>query len=356
MNTFLIKKKLYNFFYNKKKYQNNSTLYIKSENKNWVLKQISVEYKNILKTLFDNITFEDSFLFNKCANKYFIMSKYFAIKNLNYFDDKISFPYYHGAEDTINFKNELNIIKNYIFKIDKIQVTNSSMANLFIENNIPKEKFMQIPISIDFKKFEKNYNLKKENIRKEFGLPKTAFIIGNFQKDGDGWFLGNVPKKIKGPDIFIKVIDSLKSKIPNLFVFLTGPSRGYVKKNLNKLNVPYFHKYLATYEETIRAYKCLDVYVMCSRDEGGPRALLECFASKVPFVSTDVGQVQDILTNNKNGFKTSNFDINEISYFVYEKIYRSAFEDLQSILNNAYNDAQKYSYENQLNLWEKFYK
>lgn len=355
MNTFLIKKKFYSFFYNKNNEYNKSILYIKSEKKNWVLKQISLELKNYLKPIFDYITFDDKFFFNKFSKRNFIMSKYFALKNLNFFEEKINFPYYHGSSNIINFKDELKIIKKNLDKIDRIQITNSIIKNLFIENKIPNEKILQIPISIDFKKFENLNNLNKNQFREKYKLPKTAFIIGNFQKDGDGWIFGDTPKKIKGPDIFLELIKSLKDRIPNLYIFLTGPSRGYVKKGLNKLNVPYFYKYFSSYDDIIGAYKCLDAYVMCSRDEGGPRALLESFASKVPFVSTNVGQVQDILKNNENGFKTSNFDINEMSYFVYEKIYKSASVNLQNILNNAYNDAEKYSYKNQLSLWKKFY-
>ena len=92
-------------------------------------------------------------------------------------------------------------------------------------------------------------------------------MIGNFQKDGDGWF-GNNPKLIKGPDIFLKVIKILKDKIPNLYIFLTGPSRGYTKIGLRKMGVPFYHRYFRSYEDIIKSYKSLDTYLFCSREEG----------------------------------------------------------------------------------------
>ena len=42
---------------------------------------------------------------------------------------------------------------------------------------------------------------------------------------------GNEMKLIKGPDILINVLKILSSKIDNLFVVLSGPSRGYVIKS-----------------------------------------------------------------------------------------------------------------------------
>ena len=45
-------------------------------------------------------------------------------------------------------------------------------------------------------------------------------------------------KKIKGPDIFIKIIKKI-SKKQKVHVFLTGPARGYVKKKLKDLTLTF---------------------------------------------------------------------------------------------------------------------
>ena len=63
---------------------------------------------------------------------------------------------------------------------------------------------MKIPISIDFGIFKNLSSVSKKTIRDYYKIPQNAFVIGNFQKDGDGWFFGNNPKLIKGPDIFLK--------------------------------------------------------------------------------------------------------------------------------------------------------
>ena len=49
----------------------------------------------------------------------------------------------------------------------------------------------------------------QDNIRNLLGIPRNSILIGSFQKDGVGWKEGIKPKLIKGPDIFVKVLDKL---------------------------------------------------------------------------------------------------------------------------------------------------
>ena len=44
-------------------------------------------------------------------------------------------------------------------------------------------------------------------------------------------------------------------------------------------------------------YNCLDLYIVSSRIEGGPQAILECGITKTPVISTDVGVASEILAN-----------------------------------------------------------
>ena len=42
-------------------------------------------------------------------------------------------------------------------------------------------------------------------------------------------------------------------------------------------------------------YNLLDLYIVSSRIEGGPQAILECAASKTPILSTKVGVAPEVL-------------------------------------------------------------
>ena len=45
----------------------------------------------------------------------------------------------------------------------------------------------------------------------------------------------------------------------------------------------------------IRLYNILDLYIVSSRIEGGPQAIMECAVSKTNIISTDVGVASQIL-------------------------------------------------------------
>ena len=60
-------------------------------------------------------------------------------------------------------------------------------------------------------------------------------------------------------------------------------------------------------QELNELYNILDLYIVTSRIEGGPQAILECAVSKTPIVSTDVGVASEIL-DSKSIFKPEEFN------------------------------------------------
>mgnify|MGYP001309823894 CR=1 FL=1 len=341
-------------FQNTKNTQFGDFLIIKGERKNWVLNQIAKEYKNLFLNLFHNVSHTENKAYMSDEIRLFIMSKYYALKNLNSFKNKLYFPYFHGISDIQSSKDNISIIKKNINKISKIQVSNSLIENFLLENNIPPERFKKIPITVDINKFSQIDNLNQKEAREYFKIPSTAFVVGSFQKDGDGWGSGKNPKLIKGPDIFIKTLDILKTKIPELFVILSGPSRGYVINELKKKNIKFKYFYFESYEEVIKLYKSLNVYLISSREEGGPRAIMESFASKIPLVTTNVGMAVDLIKNDFNAFKSKEINDEELANTIYLNIYNNN-ENLKQIIENGYQTVRSNSYDKQINLWKNFF-
>jgi glycosyltransferase involved in cell wall biosynthesis len=173
---------------------------------------------------------------------------------------------------------------------------------------IPNEKIHCIPLGIDLSKFFPVTENARERIRLELDIPPNSICIGSFQKDGDGWGEGLVPKRIKGPDIFLEVLSRLRSQFP-IVVLLSGPARGYVKEGLGKLSIPYRHMMVKHYPDICRLYHALDLYLVTSREEGGPMAVLETQATGIPIVSAKVGLASDIIQNDRNGFLVNVEDV-----------------------------------------------
>jgi hypothetical protein len=138
----------------------------------------------------------------------------------------------------------------------------------------------------------------KDKLKQEFKIKSDTFLIGSFQRDTEGKELKqNVikPKLSKGPDILIEVIKEYQKKYSNIEVVLTGFRRQYVIQELEKINVKYYYFENQSYENLNKLYNLLDLYVVSSRVEGGPRAILETIFTKTPLISTNVGIASEYL-------------------------------------------------------------
>ena len=91
-------------------------------------------------------------------------------------------------------------------------------------------------------------------------------------------------------------------------------------------------------------YNVLDLYIVSSRIEGGPQAILECAISKTPIVSTDVGiagevlhhqsiyndKINEALPNVEFAYKNSEkLELNNLI-----KEYSTMFEEIYKTRNN----------------------
>tara|TARA_A100001015_G_scaffold233272_1_gene264391 strand:- start:95 stop:1009 length:915 start_codon:yes stop_codon:yes gene_type:complete len=145
----------------------------------------------------------------------------------------------------------------------------------------------------------------KSSLRKKFKIDEKSYLIGSFQRDTEGSDLKS-PKLIKGPDRFIEIVKSKKENIENLKVVLTGKRRQYVINELEKLDIDYVYFEMASFEKLNELYNILDLYIVSSRIEGGPQAIVECGITKTPIISTDVGFASDILAT-ESIFNMDNF-------------------------------------------------
>ena len=103
--------------------------------------------------------------------------------------------------------------------------------------------------------------------------------------------------------------------------------------------IPYEYFEMADFEMLNKLYNVLDLYLVTSRIEGGPQAILECGISKTPIFSTDVGIASKILNQDSifspDLFEFKNVDtnyayINSKKYTIPEgmKKYKDMFNNL----------------------------
>ena len=198
-------------------------------NKLWVPGREFSEVTKILENS-DYLVSKNKLAFN---SKVYLHDKY-SLKRSFYhlFKNKVYFDYFHG-NPSVNpeFSDLFNYIINNPNKYHKIRVTNDKICKLFFKYGL-KEKICKIYLGVDNQIFRQINTAQKLLIKKNLNIPEDYIVIGSFQKDGEGWGKGLMPKMIKGPDIFIEVVNLLKKQGLKIFVLLLGPSRGFLKKEL----------------------------------------------------------------------------------------------------------------------------
>ncbi len=197
-------------------------------------------------------------------------------------------------------------------RLTRIITASSLIEERLVDWGIPRGKIARIPIGVDTQIFRLPTPEDRAAARERFGIPSEATVVGSFQKDGVGWGDGMEPKPIKGPDVFLAMMERLRRERP-VMALLTGPARGFVKQGLERLGIPFVHTYVETHAELVPCYHALDLYAVTSREEGGPMGLMESMASGVPVVSTTVGMAPDLIRPGITGELAGSEDIDGLT-------------------------------------------
>jgi glycosyltransferase involved in cell wall biosynthesis len=269
---------------------------------------------------------------------------------------RLGTTYFHGRPGTPGmpeFDVPFRVLRANHERLDRIQVSHSELEHIVLETGIQREKVHKIPIGIEPSFFSATTSELRDSTRRSLGLPSSAFVVGSFQKDGIGWGDGFEPKLVKGPDVLCDALELIRPQVPELHVLLSGPARGYVRSRLERAGIPYAHRVVDRYRDVSTLYHALDAYLVSSRQEGGPKAVLESMASGIPLVTTRVGQAMDLVEHGKNAFMVEPEDVDGLASWIVH-IAESGY-DLSALRIAGLETAAVNTYEAQLPLWRSFF-
>ena len=226
---------------------------------------------------------------------------------------------------------------NRDYYVDTYHVISNKTKNQLMQ--LTNKKIVSIPFWVNQNIW---YSIEDTNLmRSKYNLKEEKFLIGSFQRDTEGSDLKS-PKLIKGPDRFIKIVKHYYKSNKNVEVILTGKRRQYVIKELDNAGIPYHYFEMISFEDLNNLYNLLDLYVVSSRTEGGPQAIMECAITKTPVISTNVGIAPEILST-KSIFDMKNFheakpDIKHAFEQARRYTIPEGFEEFKSLLSEIYED------------------
>lgn len=253
----------------------------------WILENRKISTKNIYRS--DIIWILAPWLWKKIPKKKLINSK-------------VMCTYHHLDKDNKNI-NEIEEFKELDKFVDEYHVISNKTQNVI--QSLTNKKITSIPLWVNSQDW--HFLSDKSQLRRKYGCNENDYLVGSFQRDTEGNDLIS-PKLIKGPDLFIKIIKDMYLKNKNLKVILTGKRRQYVISELDKFKIPYKYFEMVKTSQINELYNILDLYLVTSRLEGGPQAIVECGITKTPIISTNVGIAEQILS------KESIFDIEKLNY------------------------------------------
>lgn len=190
------------------------------------------------------------------------------------------------------YRPKRNLYLPMIRQVDRI----SDVIHFFCERNILanldyfSSPLLHLPYWIDLDQFYPMPSKRRLELRQSLNIPLDKTVIGSFQRDTEADLVS--PKLEKGPDIFCDILESLDKR--RYFVLLSGPRRNYVESRLRKAGIAFLSLGHIAHSQMCELYNSIDYYLVTSRAEGGPQAILEAMATKTPIYSTSVG-VSDIL-------------------------------------------------------------
>ncbi|MBI5787567.1 MAG: glycosyltransferase [Candidatus Schekmanbacteria bacterium] len=218
-----------------------------------------------------------------------------------------------------------------------------------------------IPYAVDvdiFRQLAKD-SPELSGLRKQWNIPEDCYLIGNFHRDTEGRDLKTF-KVQKGPDIFVEIVRELIKRGHRIHVLLAGPRRYWIRRRLTELSVPFtFIGKSVENEDDInfnilprqtlnQLYNLLDLYLICSRWEGGPRSVMEAAASRCKVLSTKVGLAEDILD------PASIYSLPVEAANIIEKDIQT--NHLESVIESQFNRLQKQNtIKNTRLLFKRFY-
>jgi len=227
---------------------------------------------------------------------------------------------------------------SYISRFKKVNfwVTQTGEASRAVQHL--KWPFFYVPYAFDTGLFKaQNTNREERNAeRMNLGIMPHEFVIGTFMRDSLGADL-NQPKPEKGADVFLEVVYQLKLKGFPIHILLAGPRRHWLRDQLTDRKIPFTYIGKVTTDDDIQVnilplhkiaalYQIIDLCLITSRHEGGPRAVLEAAALRTPVLSTGVGLAIDVL-DPSNIFSSIQQGVRKLSTVIEKGYDSSLLED-----------------------------
>lgn len=163
----------------------------------------------------------------------------------------------------------------------------------------PYSKIQAIVNGVDTDRFFPNSE-KKEEMRNALGLKKSSLCIGT---------IGSL-RPVKNQSLLIKACQSILPQFEEVEVLIVGegPLALQLKQEVQALGLTEKIHFSGAQPNIPEILNAVDLFVLPSRSEGMPNAVLEAMSCGVPVIATAVGGVPEVIEHGENGILIASED------------------------------------------------
>lgn len=194
------------------------------------------------------------------------------------------------------------------------------------------EDYQLIRSGVEFEAFKAKRG-KKLEAKVKLGIPAEMPVVGTVIRLASQ----------KHPEAIIDVAEQVVKQIPTVKFIIVGdgPLRPYMLTLIKERNLTDNFIMLGSRKDVPEILPAFDVFLLTSRSEGLPRAMLEALAVQIPVVATDVGGIAELVNNIKNGFLCNHGDVDCLSQGIIKLINSKKLRD--KLLSNVDSDLAPFS-------------
>ncbi|MBA4153362.1 glycosyltransferase [Flavobacterium sp.] len=202
----------------------------------------------------------------------------------------------HNIQERYHFATK--IINKYTFNCQSMGIGVSED----VTNSIQKNIFPIIPVQtvlngVNTENFTRKGTTEQSVIRKQFGIPDDAFVVGTV----------SVFRFQKRLDLWLEILKTAVDKDASVYGIIVGagPLQAELEQKHKALGLEGKVFFAGLQVEVRPYYEAMDSFMMCSSFEGLPIALLEAMSMECAILTTDAGGIKEVVRNNQEGMVVS---------------------------------------------------
>jgi len=184
------------------------------------------------------------------------------------------------------------LIRHFLFRHVSGVIVPSVNLKGIAENiwRIPRNKIFYISNGVDCNRFSPG---KVREARQGLGIEDEACVIGTVAH----------LREEKNLKLLMRSFAGIEAEIPpHLLIIGDGPEKEFLVNLALTIGIKDRVHFLGHYKDPSQCYQMMDIFALSSKTEQMPVSILEAMASGLPVLSTDVGDIRNIVEDENQSF------------------------------------------------------